>query len=203
MGVSLRCMTTACGLACTLFVLQACETRPRRSSSAIHSPLRPEVSREPSRAASKRVTIDKKDASIWEIVEEIRQRTGLNVIVESPLRLEVLRLSFSVDNQPVPLVIEAFARQAELEFEWIEPASVLLRPAQRVTFDFKDADVRVVLDLIMRVSGASIIVSPSVEGTITMSVNNVPWKDVLMSLARTAGMVIVHEDSKILRILKE
>src|SRR5262249_7915602 len=50
-------------------------------------------------------------------------------------------------------------------------------------------------------SGANIIVSPQVTGSITLSINNVPWNTVLESVVKTLGFVTVKEDFGIIRII--
>lgn len=84
-----------------------------------------------------------------------------------------------------------------------EAAASQPKPVPRLTLAFEDADVRVVLDMILRMSGASGILSPHVKGTITVRVNEVPWTEVLEYVARTAGLMLIHEDSGIIRILQE
>jgi len=51
------------------------------------------------------------------------------------------------------------------------------------------------------VSGANIIVSPDVKGQITLSINNVPWNEVLDAVVRTLNFTTVKEAFGIIRII--
>lgn len=51
--------------------------------------------------------------------------------------------------------------------------------SQRISVDFQDADIRAVLRLLSEQSGKNIVVSPEVKGSLTLSMKNVPWEQVL------------------------
>jgi len=59
---------------------------------------------------------------------------------------------------------------------------------QKISLDFKDADVRNVLRLIADVSGLNIIVSDSVKGKLTIKLDNVPWDEVLDIILETNNL---------------
>lgn len=189
------------GVASLLTLIPGCESRSRRSYPARPVDPRGDRLEEPALQTPPRVTIEKTNVTFFAIVEEFRRQSDVSIYVDR-VKDELPRMSFAVRDQPARLAIEAFARQAVFEADWLGPRSVTLRPMPRLWFSFKDADVRVVLDMIMRVSGANFILSPGVQGTITITVNGVPWKDVLDSVAATAGLQIIREDNGIFRILK-
>jgi type IV pilus assembly protein PilQ len=66
-------------------------------------------------------------------------------------------------------------------------------PARHVTLEAENADVRTVLLDIARQGGGSVILGPEVEGTITVSLHDVPWRDALDAVARTLGYVVVDD----------
>jgi len=59
---------------------------------------------------------------------------------------------------------------------------------QKVTFDFKDIDIRNALKLIAEMSNLNIIMSDDVKGTLTMRLINVPWDQALDLILRARGL---------------
>jgi len=148
------------------------------------------------------VTISKRNAKIAEIVDEFRRQIGWNIVVDyKNIPDDFLVADFRVENEPARRALEAFARLAELSIEDVSATLIMISRPPRLTFNFRDADVKVVIDMIARVSGANIIVSPEVKGSITLSINNVPWNDVLDSVVKTLGFVTVKENFGIIRII--
>ena len=71
----------------------------------------------------------------------------------------------------------------EFEEEELTPEQMLLQEPEytgtRVTFNFQDIPVRAVLQLIADVSGLNVVVADSVDGSITLRLQNVPWDQAL------------------------
>ena len=59
---------------------------------------------------------------------------------------------------------------------------------QKISLDFKDADIQNILRLIADVSGLNIIVSDSVKGKVTIKLDNVPWDEVLDIILETNNL---------------
>ncbi|MEZ5990697.1 MAG: hypothetical protein R3F30_16595 [Planctomycetota bacterium] len=74
------------------------------------------------------------------------------------------------------------------------------KPA-RVDFAFDKADITKVIDAISKISGANIITAPEVQGSITLRLRNVPWRDALDQIVKTLGFTVVEEDREILRVV--
>jgi hypothetical protein len=70
-----------------------------------------------------------------------------------------------------------------------------------LTYHIRDIEVRAFIDTLARDSGASIAVPPGLKGTLTMSINNVPWRDVLFAVARTFNHRVVWEGASQARIV--
>jgi type IV pilus assembly protein PilQ len=148
------------------------------------------------------VTIRVRNGTIAQIVEEFRRQTSWNIVVDYRNIPEDYRVDeFSVENAPARAALEAFAQKAELTIDDKAGGIILLSRPPRLTFNFRDADIKVVIDMIARVSGANIIVSPQVTGSITLSINNVPWQEVLSSVVRTLGFATVKENFDIIRVI--
>jgi len=73
--------------------------------------------------------------------------------------------------------------------------------ATRVTYNFRDKDVKLVIDMISRDSGTKIVVSEEVKGTITASIHNVPWPDALTAIVKTLDCRVVWDEPGTVKIL--
>ncbi len=148
------------------------------------------------------VSLDVKNALVDQIVEEFRRQAGVNIDVDRRNFPEDFRLDeFKVTNEPFRAALEAFAHRAELSIEDVSASLIRLSRPPRVTFNFRDADVKVVIDMIARVSGANLVVAPEVKGTISLSINNIPWYEVLQAIVKTLGFTTVRENFGIIRVI--
>ena len=148
------------------------------------------------------VTIRARKLPVEQVVEMFRLQTPWNIIFDrTNFPDDYVVEEFVVVNEPSKSAIQEFARviQAAVEFE--SPTLVRLHRPPRLTFNFRNASINDVIDMIARVSGANIIVAPDVGGEITMSINNVPWDHVLEAVIKTLGFTMVREDFGILRII--
>lgn len=71
---------------------------------------------------------------------------------------------------------------------------------RRVTIDVVDADIRTVLRSISDVSGLNIVLPEDYEATVTARLRNVGWRDALMAILNTQGLVATMEGSNVLRL---
>jgi type II secretory pathway component GspD/PulD (secretin) len=148
------------------------------------------------------VTINVKNATIDQVVDEFRRQTGWNIVVDKKNIPEDFRVDeFRVEKEKARAALDAFVAKAELSLENVSPTLIMLSRPPRLTFNFRDADIKVVIDMIARVSGANIIVSPDVKGQITLSINNVPWNEVLNAVVKTLNFTTVREAFGIIRII--
>ena len=69
---------------------------------------------------------------------------------------------------------------------------------ERLTLNFQDIDVRAVLQLLADTSGQNIVVSDSVQGGVTLRLQNVPWDQALDIVMRTKGLSMRRRDNVIL-----
>ncbi len=62
-----------------------------------------------------------------------------------------------------------------------------------ISFDFKDVDIRDFFRFIADFSEMNLIIDPSVKGTLTMKLTDVPWDQALDLVCRTHGLGYVVE----------
>lgn len=66
-------------------------------------------------------------------------------------------------------------------------ASTPVSKEGNVSLDFRDADIRNVLQILSFKSGVNIVASPEVVGVVTIQLNDVPWKQALDVILQTNG----------------
>jgi len=59
---------------------------------------------------------------------------------------------------------------------------------ERISVDFKDIDLRDFFMFIAEVSGMNMILDPSVKGTLTIKLKDVPWDQVMDLVCRQYGL---------------
>ncbi len=69
-----------------------------------------------------------------------------------------------------------------------------------ITLKMKDADVREVMRLISEASGFNVVLSPEVRGSVTVSLEEVPWDQALEVVLNTLGLVAERNES-VLKIM--
>lgn len=148
------------------------------------------------------VTIKARNARVQDVVEMFRAQAGVNILLDTRNFPDDFRVDeFVVDNESFRKALEGFAAKAELAIDDMSPTLIRLSRPARVSFNFRDADVKVVIDMIARVSGANIVVSSDVKGLITLSITNVPWNEVLAAVVKTLGFTTVQENFGVIRII--
>jgi type IV pilus assembly protein PilQ len=71
---------------------------------------------------------------------------------------------------------------------------------RRITIDVTEADIRTVFRSISDISGYNIILPEDYEATLSARLRNVGWRDALMSILNTQGLVATKEGTNVLRI---
>jgi type IV pilus assembly protein PilQ len=84
-------------------------------------------------------------------------------------------------------------------FETVPPREPREYSGQRISLDFKDADIQNVLRILADVSGLNIITTEDVSGKLTMRLVDVPWDQALDAILKAKGLDMVR-DANIVRI---
>jgi len=91
------------------------------------------------------------------------------------------QLAYQSDDQYVVEVQPARKSQAQVEDKRVYTG-------ERLTLNFQDIETRAVLQLLADASGQNIVVSDSVQGSVTLRLQNVPWDQALDIVLRTKGL---------------
>lgn len=145
-----------------------------------------------------RVNLRVEGRALSDIVQYLREQSGANIVV-----LEGADENISLELSDVPWrdALDIAAEAAEcVVVERTGGILVVERPA-RVSYETQGTDITQVIDLIAKLGGANIVVAPEVSGTLSLRLNNVPWRDALDVAVKTLGYVVVEENRGILRVV--
>jgi type IV pilus assembly protein PilQ len=105
--------------------------------------------------------------------------TGVRLVVAATGDYE--QLAYQTDREYVlevrPKPKEAVVDPSKKEYK-----------GERLTLNFQDIETRAVLQLLAETSGQNIVVSDSVQGNVTLRLQNVPWDQALDIVLRTKGL---------------
>jgi type IV pilus assembly protein PilQ len=91
-----------------------------------------------------------------------------------------------------PPVVDAKPRVAK-------PSGVVAQPGERISLDFKDADVQNVLRVLADVSNLNIIATDDVRGKVTLRLHDVPW-DQALDLVLKTNRLEASRDGNVVRV---
>jgi type IV pilus assembly protein PilQ len=124
--------------------------------------------------------------------------TGFDVVrVGDGVRLAISatgdfeHLAYQSDDQYVVEVQPARKAQAKVQEKPVYTG-------ERLTLNFQDIETRAVLQLLADASGQNIVVSDSVQGSVTLRLQNVPWDQALDIVLRTKGLDKRRNDNVII-----
>ncbi|MCU0726299.1 MAG: hypothetical protein MUE73_10985 [Planctomycetes bacterium] len=149
-------------------------------------------------AGGANVTLDVKDRPLKDVVEFIRGKTAVNIIVSPDA--EPQKVTINIRDLPWEKALELIAEKAECIIVRDGPNLVRVEKPPQVSFEFEDADVRKVISVIAAYSGANIVVGQEVQGTVTIRLNRVPWRSALDTVVKTLGFIVVEDERQILRV---
>jgi type IV pilus assembly protein PilQ len=101
------------------------------------------------------------------------------------------QLAYQTDDQYVIEVQKARKFEAAAEDKHVYTG-------ERLTLNFQDIETRAVLQLLADASGQNIVVSDSVNGSVTLRLQNVPWDQALDIVLRTKGLDKRRQDNVII-----
>ena len=136
------------------------------------------------------IILDVKDKDLRDVLRAISRKVGVNIIADPNVDEKV---TVTLDRVQWRRALEVIARQTNCKI--IEESDRLIRFTQppTISMEFQDADLKLVLDLVAKQSGANIVIANDVKGTISLSLREVPWRDALNTIVKTAGYVLVEE----------
>ena len=158
------------------------------------------IGRDGQDANDSRVTLSVKDRALVDVVKYIRDNSRVNIILSADVDQDS-RVTVELDEVPWREALQIVADQTEcVIIKKAENLYVLKQPA-RITWKFQKSPIESVIDAIAKISGASIVASPEVQGNVHLTLTKVPWRTALDTVAKSLGFVVVEEDFGILQIV--
>jgi type IV pilus assembly protein PilQ len=119
-----------------------------------------------------------------EQIDAYKLNDKVRIVIRSREKIEVSSFQqgnvFTLNFVPETIAIAARGKgKSEGEFSY---------SGEKVTFDFKDIDIRNALKLIAEMSDLNIIMSDDVSGTLTMRLVDVPWDQALELILSARGL---------------
>jgi type IV pilus assembly protein PilQ len=122
-------------------------------------------------------------------VDALRAADGARLVISAGGEFE--QMAYQTDNQytveikPVVKVTGAVEEKKAYTGE-------------RLTLNFQDIETRAVLQLLADTSGQNIVVSDTVQGNVTLRLQNVPWDQALDIVLKTKGLDMRRQDNVII-----
>lgn len=145
-----------------------------------------------------RVNLRVENRSLSEIVDYIRQQTGANLVV---LPADYPPVSLELADVPWRDALHIAAEAAGGVVEERTGGILVIERPVRVKFEFAGADITEVINTIATLSGANVVTAPEVKGTLSLRLNDVPWRDALDVTVKTLGFTVIEDRRGILRVV--
>jgi len=119
------------------------------------------------------------------MIDTVQRGNDVHMVVSTGGKYEPS--AYQTANQYV-LEVTPVREEAKKEKKMAGPLGEKEYTGERVTFNFQDIAVRSLLQFIADVSGFNIVVSDSVQGNVTLRLQNVPWDQALDIILQAKGL---------------
>lgn len=110
------------------------------------------------------------------------KRKGANTEMVIAVLGEYQQLAYQVNNQ---FIVDVSAANQQ---DMVGAEEAVRYTGERLSLNFQDISIRAVLQLLAEFTGINIVASDSVQGNITLRLNNVPWDEALAIILKTQGL---------------
>jgi type IV pilus assembly protein PilQ len=158
-----------------------------------------------------RVNLSVADRPLEDVVATLRARSGANIVIlntmdpanEGQVKEEIGKRKVTIDVADVGWrdALSLVAESAGLIVEQRQAGVLAVLQSPPISYDFKNADIVDVITTIASLSGANIVLSPDVKGTLSVHFVKVPWREALEVVAKTRGYVVVQGNYGVLRVV--
>lgn len=145
-----------------------------------------------------RISIDFKDEPLESVVDTISRMVGVNVVLAQGVDE---RLTLRLVNVHYEQVLNEIATRCNLIVQKETENLIRLANPPRVTISFSEADIKTAIDMLARQADVNIVVAEGVSGMVNMRLKNIPWREALQTVVKTAGFVTVTDDMGIMRVV--
>ncbi len=158
------------------------------------------IGREDQDVNDTRVTLSVTDRPLVDVVKYIREKSRVNIILAADVDLET-KVTVNLDGVPWREALNIVADRSECVIIKKAENLLILEQPVRITWKFQKSPIESVIEAIAKISGASIVASPQVQGNVHLTLNNVPWRTALDTVSKSLGFVVVEEEFGILQVV--
>jgi len=116
---------------------------------------------------------------------------GNDTIIEMTAKGKYDYFSYQTNNE----YIVEFRKLTKKEQEILKKKESIEYRGDKLSLNFQDIEIRAVLQLLADFTGINMVVSDSVEGNITLRLNDVPWDHALDIILQTNGLAKRQKDN--------
>ena len=145
-----------------------------------------------------RVNLRAEGRTLAEVVDYLREQTGVNLVL---LPGEYGPVSVQLTDVPWRDALDVVAESVGCVVSERTGGILVVEKPRPFSLETRGTDIAEVIDLIAKVGGANIIVAPEVTGSLSLRLNNVPWRDALDVACKTLGFIVIEEGRGILRVV--
>jgi type II secretory pathway component GspD/PulD (secretin) len=153
----------------------------------------------PTAERSHYITLDVKEKDLNEILRFISRRVGVNIVADPEVKEKV---TVQLDSVEWRNALDVIAKQTHCKVLEVSDRLIRFTQPPSISMEFQNADITVVLDLLSKQSGANIVVASDVQAKVSLSLRDVPWREALDTIVKTAGFVLVKGESETTEILR-
>ncbi|MBK7878055.1 MAG: hypothetical protein IPJ77_20545 [Planctomycetes bacterium] len=157
------------------------------------------------------VNLSVAERPLEDVIATLRARSGANIVIintQDPNKpgqvLEELgKRKVTIDLADVGWrdALSLVAESTGLVVEQRQAGVLAVLETPRFTYDIKNGDIVEVIKSIAAISGANIVLSPDVKGTVSVHFKGVPWREALDVVAKTRGYTVVEGNYGVLRVV--
>ena len=142
------------------------------------------------------------DRPLREVLQVIAEHAGINIIPDLSIDDEKDKVTMQINNMEWPDVLTEVAIQTKCTIKKVKENLYRISKPIRLEVDFENAPLQQIVRYIANQANINIILTPDVKGTVTLKVSEVPWPDLLDSVVKSAGFIVVKEKNDVIRIVK-
>lgn len=117
------------------------------------------------------------------------QQTSQEIIIKDTDGITIKFLAHQIDwNQTSHNVEQQRPVQQAVPAKQNQITEPSLWSGERTSFDFKEIDIRDLFRFIADISGLNVILHPSIKGSVTLKLTDVPWDQALDVITRNEGL---------------
>ena len=169
----------------------------------------PAIAQAPSMDAH--VNLSVADRPLEDVIATLRARSGANIVilnVQDPANPGQVREDLGKRKVTIELAdvgwrdaLNYVAESVGLVVEPRQAGVYVVTQVPPFNYEIKDGPIVDVINAIASISGANIVISPDVTGTVSVNFKGVPWREALEVVVKTRGYTVVEGRYGVLRVV--